>query len=281
MRAPRRLKARYYPERSQLVVAAIEVNGVQKVFSGKRNDSIVALEDVSLTVEAGEFVSIIGPSGCGKSTLLYIIAGFAKFDQGSVKVNGVDVVGPGTDRGIVFQEYALFPWLTVLGNTMYGLRHRNISKSEQREIAQQHIRNIGLVGFENRYPKELSGGMKQRVAIARTLACDPDILLLDEPFGALDSQTREVMQDQLIRIWQETGKTVLMVTHDVGEAVFCSQRLVVMHARPGRIKSEVTVGIDRKRLREVVMVSEEFNRIRNDVWLSVREEVLLTTKKTR
>jgi NitT/TauT family transport system ATP-binding protein len=263
------------------MVAAIEVSGLGKVFSGKGNNSVVALEDVSLTIRAGEFVSIIGPSGCGKSTLLYIIAGFAKFDRGSVKVNGVDVVGPGTDRGIVFQEYALFPWLTVLGNTMYGLRHRNLSKSEQREIAQQHIRNIGLVGFENTYPKELSGGMKQRVAIARTLACDPDILLLDEPFGALDSQTREVMQDQLISIWQNTGKTVLLVTHDVGEAVFSSQRLIVMHARPGRVKTEVVVGLDRNRVREAIMVSEEFNRIRNDVWLSVREEVLLNTKTTR
>ncbi|WGW11673.1 ABC transporter ATP-binding protein [Saxibacter everestensis] len=262
------------------MVAAIEITGVQKVFSAKGADPVIALEDVSLAVNPGEFVSIIGPSGCGKSTLLYIIAGFTKFDRGSVKVNSSEVSGPGTDRGIVFQEYALFPWLTVLGNTMYGLRHRGLSKNEQREVAEQRIRDIGLVGFEHRYPKELSGGMKQRVAIARTLACDPDILLLDEPFGALDSQTREVMQDQLLRIWQETGKTVLMVTHDVGEAVFCSQRLIVMYARPGRVKSEVDVDIDRSKPREFVMVSDEFNSIRNDVWLSVREEVELTTRMT-
>jgi len=263
------------------VSAAIEINNVEKAFPVKDGNSVVALHDVSLSVPAGEFVSIIGPSGCGKSTLLYIIAGFSSFDSGSVSVNGKPVTGPGTDRGIVFQEYALFPWLTVLGNAMYGLRHRDLSKQEQREIAQQHIKDIGLEGFEHRYPKELSGGMKQRVAIARTLACDPDILLLDEPFGALDSQTREVMQDQLLRIWQETGKTVVMVTHDVGEAVFCSQRLVVMHARPGRVKSEVRVDIDRDRPREQVMVSEEFNEIRNDVWLSVREEVALTARTRR
>jgi NitT/TauT family transport system ATP-binding protein len=255
---------------------AVEVAGVQKVFAAKGADSVIALEDISLTVNEGEFVSIIGPSGCGKSTLLYIVAGFSDFNRGTVRVNGMDVTGPGTDRGIVFQEYALFPWLTVLGNVMYGLRHRNLSKTEQRELAHQHIRDIGLVGFENRYPKQLSGGMKQRVAIARTLACDPDILLLDEPFGALDAQTREVMQDQLLRIWRDTGKTVLMITHDVSEAVFCSQRLIVMHARPGRVKSEVPVELDRTEPRELVMVSDAFNSIRNDVWLSVREEVALT-----
>jgi NitT/TauT family transport system ATP-binding protein len=260
------------------VVAAIELDGVQKVFARKGDQPVVALEDVSLTVQSGEFVSIIGPSGCGKSTLLYIIAGFAGFDRGTVRVNGTDVRGPGTDRGIVFQEYALFPWLTVLGNVMYGLKHKNLTKSDQRDRAMQHIRDIGLVGFENRYPKELSGGMKQRVAIARTLACDPDILLLDEPFGALDSQTREVMQDQLLGIWRATGKTILMITHDVSEAVFCSQRLVVMHARPGRVKQEVTVDLDHTAPRELVMVSDEFNSIRNDVWLSVREEVALTSK---
>lgn len=260
------------------MAAAIEVQGVDKIFSRKGNESVFALQNISLTVEAGEFVSIIGPSGCGKSTLLYIIAGFSDFDRGSVKVNGRDVTGPGTDRGIVFQEYALFPWLTVLGNVMYGLRHRNMPKHEQRELAMRHIADIGLLGFENRYPKELSGGMKQRVAIARTLACDPDILLLDEPFGALDSQTREVMQDQLMRIWRETGKTILMITHDVGEAVFCSERLVVMHARPGRVKDEVRVDIDRSQPRELIMVSDDFNSIRNDVWLSVREEVALTSR---
>lgn len=260
---------------------AIEIADLGKTFTGKGHDNVVALEGVSLKIEPGEFVSIIGPSGCGKSTLLYIIAGFASFDSGAVRVNGTAVAGPGTDRGIVFQEYALFPWLTVLGNVMYGLRHRGLPKAQQREVARGRIADIGLQGFEDRYPKDLSGGMKQRVAIARTIACDPDILLLDEPFGALDSQTREVMQEQLLDIWRETGKTIVMITHDVGEAVFCSQRLIVMHARPGRVKSEITVDLDRSQPRERVMVSNEFNRIRNDVWLSVREEVALTTSLAR
>jgi len=258
--------------------AAIEVAEVGKTFSGKQNSAVVALEGVSLTVRSGEFISLIGPSGCGKSTLLHIIAGFTKFDRGEVKVNGNAVIGPGRDRGIVFQEYALFPWLTVLGNTMYGLRHTGLSNRDQRDRAEQHIRDIGLAGFENRYPKELSGGMRQRVAIARTLACNPDFLLLDEPFGALDSQTREVMQDQLLEVWKATGKTIIMVTHDVNEAVFCSQRLVIMHARPGRVKHEVTVELDHSLPREEVMVSDDFNRIRNEVWLSVREEVALSRK---
>lgn len=261
---------------------AISVSGVNKTFTTKGRGTVTALQDVNLQVTSGQFVSLIGPSGCGKSTLLYIMAGFTEFDSGgTVEVNGSSVRGPGPDRGIVFQEYALFPWLTVLNNVKYGLKGRGLSGQEQNDIAMEHIQAIGLKGFEHRYPKELSGGMKQRVAIARTLACDPDILLLDEPFGALDAQTREVMQDQLMEIWRRTGKTIVMVTHDVSEAVFCSQRILIMKARPGRIKGEVQVSLDENLNREALMLSEEFNAVRNEVWLSVREEVNFNLRETQ
>jgi NitT/TauT family transport system ATP-binding protein len=253
-------------------VAKIEIQNLHKTFRSAQRGTTVALQDVSLSVEEGEFVSIIGPSGCGKSTLLYVVAGFESYDEGDVLVDGSPVDGPGRDRGIVFQEYALFPWRTVLGNVTYGLEHAGIGKKERVRIAREHIEQVGLVGFENRYPRELSGGMKQRVAIARTLAYSPDILLMDEPYGALDAQTREQMQDQLLEIWRETGKTILMITHDVSEAVFLSQRVIVMSARPGRVKAEIAVDLDRSLSREEIMISERFNKTRNEVWLAVREE---------
>jgi NitT/TauT family transport system ATP-binding protein len=234
----------------------------------------MALEDVNLNLRAGEFVSIVGPSGCGKSTLLYLIGGFLKPDSGSIEANGQRVNGPGIDRGIVFQEYALFPWLTVSGNIEYGLKEAGMPAAARATEVRRYVDLIGLAGFENRYPKELSGGMKQRVAIARTLACGPRILLLDEPLGALDSQTREDMQDELLRIWQATGTTVLMVTHDVSEAVYLSERVVVMSKRPGRMIEEFAVTLDRSLKREEIVLSEEFNTIRNRIWLSVRRQVV-------
>ncbi len=250
----------------------IEIRGVSKTYASERGP-VLALQGTDLTVNEGEFVSIVGPSGCGKSTLLYVVGGFLAAD-GEVVIDGSPITGPGTDRGVVFQEYALFPWLTVRDNIGYGLERQRVTASERDKIVSRLVGVIGLSGFENRYPRELSGGMKQRVAIARTLACDPAILLLDEPFGALDAQTREIMQDELLRIWLETRKTVLLVTHDVTEAVYLSNRICVMSARPGQIIEEFTVALDRSRPREELVVSEPFNGIRNKVWLSVRRQAL-------
>jgi NitT/TauT family transport system ATP-binding protein len=251
----------------------IRIEGLSKHYE-TREGKVLALSNINLSVSKGEFVSIVGASGCGKSTLLYILGGFLPADAGVIEVAGRRIEGPGLDRGVVFQEYALFPWLTVTSNIAYGLTMNGTSKAERDETVARLVKMIGLEGFENRYPKELSGGMKQRVAIARTLAYDPQILLLDEPLGALDAQTREVMQDELLRIWEATGKTVVMVTHDVSEAVYVAQRVVVMSRRPGRIVEEFGVDIDRSQGREAVMLSEEFNQIRNQVWLSVRQQAV-------
>jgi NitT/TauT family transport system ATP-binding protein len=241
-----------------------------------REGNLPALSAVDLEVAEGEFVSIVGPSGCGKSTLLYILGGFIRADSGVIEVGGKAVTGPGTDRGVVFQEYALFPWLTVTQNIRYGLEMTGVARREREETVRRLVRTIGLEGFEHRFPRELSGGMKQRVAIARTLAYDPNILLLDEPFGALDAQTRETMQDELLRLWQATRKTVVMVTHDVNEAVYLSDRVLVMSQRPGRIVAEFSIAIDRSGNRETTMLNADFNAVRNEVWLAVRRQVAAT-----
>jgi NitT/TauT family transport system ATP-binding protein len=237
-----------------------------------RDGEVAALSGVDLDVGKGEFVTIVGPSGCGKSTLLYILGGFIGADGGTIAVDGKPIAGPGVDRGVVFQEYALFPWLTVTQNIRYGLEMTGVSRDERRTIVERLIRTIGLEGFEHRFPRELSGGMKQRVAIARTLAYDPKILLLDEPFGALDALTRETMQDELLRIWQGTRKTVVMVTHDVNEAVYLSGRVLVMSQRPGRIVQEFIIALDRSGEREQTILTESFNAVRNAVWLAVRRQ---------
>jgi NitT/TauT family transport system ATP-binding protein len=250
----------------------IEIRQVSKSYATDRG-SVVALRGTDLSVQLGEFVSIVGPSGCGKSTLLYIVGGFLAAD-GKVLVDGNTVSSPGTERGVVFQEYALFPWLSVRATISYGLERQGMPAAQRAQVVERLISVIGLKGFEDRYPRELSGGMKQRVAIARTLACDPAILLLDEPFGALDAQTREIMQDELLRIWLETRKTVLMVTHDVNEAVYLSNRICVMSARPGQIVEEFTVDLDRTKPREELFLSDAFNKVRNEVWLSVRRQAL-------
>ncbi|MGE0797378.1 MAG: ABC transporter ATP-binding protein [Lautropia sp.] len=230
------------------------------------------MRDVSFSARAGEFVTIVGPSGCGKSTLLYMLAGFIQADAGRIIVNGAPVAGPGLDRGIVFQEYALFPWLTVAQNIAYGLGARKSPAAAREAVVRQLVRTIGLEGFENRYPAELSGGMKQRVAIARTLAYEPDILLLDEPLGALDALTREAMQDELLRLWKATGKTIVMVTHDVDEAVYLSGRVLVMSRRPGAIVEAFDVTLDRSVPRERLVTSAEYGDLRNRIWLSVRRQ---------
>jgi NitT/TauT family transport system ATP-binding protein len=250
----------------------VELRQVSKSYTTEHG-AVQALRGTDLSVRDGEFVSIVGPSGCGKSTLLYIVGGFLAA-EGEVLVDGARVTGPGTERGVVFQEYALFPWLTVRNNVAFGLERQRIPRAQQEGIIERLISLIGLEGFEHRYPRELSGGMKQRVAIARTLACNPAILLLDEPFGALDAQTRETMQEELLRIWLSTSKTVLMVTHDVTEAVYLSNRICVMSARPGQIVQEFAVELDRTKPREELFLSESFNSIRNEVWLSVRRQAL-------
>jgi NitT/TauT family transport system ATP-binding protein len=253
-------------------MSGICITHLNKVYKSRTGD-VPALLDISLDIADGEFVSIIGPSGCGKSTLLYILGGFIGADEGSIAVDGKPISGPGTDRGIVFQEYALFPWLTVEQNIHYGLEMIGKPRAARDAIVSNLIRTVKLQGFEQRFPRELSGGMKQRVAIARTLAYNPQVLLLDEPFGALDSQTRESMQDELRRLWLKERKTVVMVTHDVDEAVYLSERVVVMSSRPGRIVEEFKIAVDRDRGREATVLSDAFTRLRNEVWLSVRRQV--------
>jgi len=255
-----------------LIRPKIELRQVSKSYATDRG-AILALRDTDLAIADGEFVSIVGPSGCGKSTLIYVVGGFLPA-EGEVLVDGRAITGPGTERGVVFQEYALFPWLTVRRNIAYGLDQQGVPAAQRKETVDRLIGVIGLQGFEDRFPRELSGGMKQRVAIARTLACEPAILLLDEPFGALDAQTREIMQDELLRLWLESRKTVLMVTHDVTEAVYLSNRICIMSARPGRLVEEFRVELDRAKPREEIFLSDAFNRVRNQVWLSVRKQAL-------
>jgi NitT/TauT family transport system ATP-binding protein len=255
-------------------MARIEVRALAKTFQTIKGESVHAIDGLSFDVGENEFLSIVGPSGCGKSTLLYIVAGFVAPTRGQVLVDGLPIRGPGPDRGIVFQEYALFPWKTVEANIKYGLEEKAVPRREQDRTVQKYLRLMGLDGFQHKYPRELSGGMKQRVALARTLAYDPDVLLMDEPFGALDAQTRELQQDELLAIWRLRKKTVLLVTHSVEEAVYLSERVLVMTARPGRIKSVVDVKLDRSRPREEVVTSAEFAALRNRVWLDVRAEVL-------
>jgi NitT/TauT family transport system ATP-binding protein len=236
----------------------IAIERLGKTFETARSTSHPALSDISLDVADGEFVSILGPSGCGKSTLLYIVGGFVSPSGGVVRVNGVAVTGPGPDRGPVFQEFALFPWKTVIGNVMYGLLERGVAQREAEARARALIELVHLKGYENFYPKELSGGMKQRVAIARTLAYGPSILLMDEPFGALDAHTRTGMQHELLEIWERDRKTVLFVTHSVEEAVFLSDRVVVLTRSPGRIKTIIAIDLPRPRRRAELLVDRRY-----------------------
>jgi NitT/TauT family transport system ATP-binding protein len=219
----------------------IEINRVTKTFSDRKKGTQTVLDQVSLTLNKGEFVSIVGPSGCGKSTLLNLIAGFESLQEGTIFANGEKVKGPGPDRVVVFQEHGLFPWLTVLDNVAFGLKQRGLRKKERYSLAMEQIKSVHLSKFADRYPHELSGGMKQRVAIARALAMDPDILLMDEPFAALDEQTRSILQKDLEEIWFKTRKTILFITHNIREAVMLSDRVVVMSTQPGRIKNEFVV----------------------------------------
>ncbi|TWG91270.1 NitT/TauT family transport system ATP-binding protein/sulfonate transport system ATP-binding protein [Mesorhizobium sp. J18] len=223
-------------------MSAVVIKNVSRIFPGVRGGvPTKALTPINVSVAENDFVTILGPSGCGKSTLLRIVAGLEEPTTGSVTVRGRTVTGPGADRGMVFQSYTLFPWLTVAQNIAFGLREKKMSKGERDAIVADYVSKVGLTGFEEHWPKQLSGGMQQRVAIARALANDPAILLLDEPFGALDNQTRGLMQELLLTIWEAERKTVLFVTHDIEEAIFLGSRCLVMTARPGRIKADVQI----------------------------------------
>ena len=222
--------------------AKVLVEGVTKRFETREGER-VALDGVSLAILENEFVCVVGPSGCGKSTLLNLVAGLEEPTSGRVLVDGLPVEGPGPERGVVFQQYALFPWLTVRGNVEFGLRLKGLGAAERAEVADRRIAEVGLSEFADAYPKELSGGMRQRVAIARAYAVDPEVLLMDEPFGALDAQTRAQLQQELLGMWSRARKTCLFITHDVEEAVILAQRVVVMSARPGRVREVVDVDI--------------------------------------
>src|SRR5215470_17861583 len=253
-------------------MSQIVVEGVKHLYRPPRGRPVLALEDVSLDVRPREFVALLGPSGCGKSTLLYLIGGFLPTETGRILVNGGAVAGPGPDRGIVFQHFALFPWKTVRANVLYGLERQGMAREEREKRAQAFIDLVGLSGFEDSFPSQLSGGMKQRTAIARTLAFDPEILLMDEPFGALDAQTRGLMQAELLGIWQRTPKTVIFVTHDVREAVYLADRVAVMSARPGRIKAVVETRFDKND--PELFKTKAFIDKTDEIWTLVRDEAL-------
>lgn len=246
----------------------LSIKNLEKRFR-KDDEELVAITDFNLEVRDHEFVCVLGPSGCGKTTLLRIVAGLESKTSGSVMLDGVEITGPGSDRGMVFQEFALFPWRTVRKNIEFGLEIKKVRKEERHAISDKYIQLVGLKGFENSHPYELSGGMKQRVGIARALANDPKILLMDEPFGALDAQTRNMMQKELLRIWSETKKTILFVTHSVDEAVFLADRIVVMTSRPGTVKEIFDIDMPRPRDR----ASVEFASLRKHILAELEREV--------
>ena len=241
---------------------------------GSGADATLAVDDVSMEVKPGEFVTIIGPSGCGKSTLLNLAAGFLKPDRGAVLLDGKAIDGPGADRGVVFQQYSLFPWMSVKTNVEFGLRMQGVSKSKREAAARTLLGLAGLSAFENRFPDQLSGGMKQRVGIVRALATSPQVLLMDEPFGALDAQTRVVMQEILTNMWQRFRLSVLFITHDIEESIFLSDRIFVMTARPGRIKAVIEVPLPRPRVPEM-LASPEFLALKMHLQRLIREESLI------
>ncbi len=245
--------------------AMVEVDSVSQIFQTSAREDYLALSDISLTVAEGAFVSILGPSGCGKSTLLYVVGGFVNPTKGTARMKGKPIIGPGPDRGPVFQEFALFPWKSVLGNVMYGPRQQGVSRATAEAQSRSLIEMVGLKGFENFYPKELSGGMKQRVALARTLAYHPEVLLMDEPFGALDAHTRTRLQNDLLNIWERDRKTVLFVTHSVEEAVFLSDKVVMMTRSPGRIRQIIDIDLPRPRRRSELLLESRYQKYVVDI----------------
>ncbi|HEX2604104.1 MAG TPA: ABC transporter ATP-binding protein [Oxalicibacterium sp.] len=250
----------------------IEVRDLNISFRA-RGETVQAVKSVSLNVQPGEFVSLIGPSGCGKSTLMNAVAGFTRANSGTLTLDGKRIDGPGSDRGVVFQQYSLFPWMTVRKNVEFGLKMKNVSQAQRETQARTLLGLAGLLAFENHYPSQLSGGMKQRVGIVRALATSPQVLLMDEPFGALDSQTRSVMQEILTNMWQRLRLSVLFITHDIEEAIFLSDRIYVMTARPGRIKAEIKVPLPRPRTPDM-MDTPEFAGLIRSIKKLIREESL-------
>lgn len=249
--------------------------------SGRSSGEFVAIEDVALNVMAGEFLVVVGPSGCGKTTLLDVLAGLTLPTDGSVFIDGEEAKGPSLSRGIVFQQYALLPWRTALANVEFSLEAKGgLSREERRRSAQEYISLVGLDGFEQRYPHELSGGMKQRVAIARSLAYEPDILLMDEPFGALDAQTREALQEELLGIWRRTNKTIIFITHSIDEAVYLGQRVAVMKSRPGRIEAMINIDLPKASADTDPRSHPDFASYRHEIWALLRDEAA-QPRKTR
>ena len=243
----------------------LEVRRLSKIFfeqNDPRKPGLVALYNISLTIRKNEFVSLLGPSGCGKTTLIRIIAGLLTADRGEVLVNSQTVSSPGRDRCMVFQQFGLLPWRTVLSNVEFGLEIDGVPREERRALAEKYLELVGLKGFENYYPHQISGGMQQRVGIARALSKQPEILLMDEPFGAVDAQTREQLQEELLKIWAQTETTVVFVTHSIDEAVYLSDRVVVMQARPGRIKEEVKIELPRPRWEGDIKADPRFAQLR-------------------
>ncbi len=251
----------------------LSVRGVSRQFETQGRAPTVALQATDLSVAENDFITILGPSGCGKSTLLRIVAGLDRQTTGEVLLDGRVIEGPSAERGMVFQSYTLFPWLTVRDNVCFGLRERGMAREEQLHTANAFIKKVGLVGFENHFPKQLSGGMQQRTALARALANNPRMLLMDEPFGALDHQTRELMQELLLGIWEAERKTVLFVTHDIDEAVFMGSRVVVMSARPGRIKLDREISFAHPR-HYSIKTAAEFAALKGELTEQVRAEVI-------
>ena len=254
----------------------LKIDNVYKEYQG-RNGKTVALNGVSLDIKENEFICVVGPSGCGKSTLLNIIAGLLEPTSGTVSLDGKVIEGTGVERGVVFQQYALFPWRTVLKNVMFPLEMKKVPKAEAEAIARKYIKSVGLEGFANSFPKELSGGMKQRVAIARAYAANPEVLLLDEPFGALDAQTRVQLQSELLETWEKEKKTCFFITHDVDEAVILAQRVIIMSARPGRIKKIVDIDIPYPRT-QATKTDPRFLELKSEIWNQVYQEFLEVRK---
>lgn len=254
----------------------VKIDHVVKKFHG-RNGEMVALNGVDLDIKENEFICVVGPSGCGKSTLLNIIGGLETPTEGKVLVDGKEVEGPGPDRGIVFQQYALFPWLTVEKNVEFGLKLQGVAEQERKELTKKYLKMVELEAFAKSYPKELSGGMKQRVAIARAYAVNPKVLLMDEPFGALDAQTRTQLQTELLVTWHNEKKTCFFITHDVEEAIILAQRVIVMCARPGRVKDIVEIDIPYPRDQKTKM-TPRFMELKNYIWDQVYQEYLAVRK---
>jgi NitT/TauT family transport system ATP-binding protein len=251
-------------------MAELAARGLGKVYA-TRGAKVAAIDGLDFSAAGGEFVSVVGPSGCGKSTLLHILAGFVEPSAGEVTADGAPIRGPDPARGVVFQEFMLFPWKTVLGNVAYGLAEQGVPRRERAERARRYLALVKLDDVERSFPKELSGGMKQRVALARSLIMDPDVLLMDEPFGAVDAQTRIVLQQELLALWERTRKTVVFVTHSVDEALHLSDRVYVLSPRPARVRAVVDVDLLRPREPEAILALPEYSRLHNRIWSLLRD----------